>query len=199
MKVVRLLGALCVVLGTLSCQSGGTTFEPIVIDLTAARTPSPTSGAATPSPTQAPQPTVTPAAAAPVPSPAPVAASSPSLSRSLDPAREVPRTLEEIAVRRMDAFNRRDLEGLAALYASDAQIFDPPDRLRDSGRDQIRQTYARRFSSSSNARLSADGRMTEGNFVVERETESGAAGAPQSAIVISEVRDGKIVRVWVLH
>ena len=89
--------------------------------------------------------------------------------------------------------------GLAALYASDAQIFDPPDRLRDSGRDQIRQTYARRFSSSPSARLSADGRMTEGNFVVERETETGAAGASQSAIVISEVRDGEIVRVWILR
>lgn len=199
MKVVRLLGALCVALGTLSCQSGGTTFEPIVIDLTAARTPSPTAGAATPSPTSTPQPTVTPAAMATAANPAPGAAASPSSSRSLDLAREAPRTLEEIAVRRIEGFNKRDLDGLAALYASDAQIFDPPDRLRDSGRDQIRQTYARRFSSSPSARLSADGRMTEGNFVVERETETGAAGASQSAIVISEVRDGEIVRVWILR
>jgi len=199
MKAVKLLGAPCAALVLLSCQSGRGGFEPVVIDLSAARTPSPTAGAATPLPTAAPPRAATPAAAAAAPSPAPEATPAPSPSQSLSSARELPQTPEKVAVSRIDAFNRRDLEGLAALYTSEAQIFDPPDRLRDSGREQIRQTYARRFSSSPSGRLSASGRMTEGNFVVERETESGGAGILQSVIVISEVRDGKIVRVWILR
>jgi hypothetical protein len=198
-------------LAFLSCQSGGGGLEPVVIDLSAARTHAPTA-TPTATPTRAvpvattmPVVTVTPAPAA---APA-VPADSPTLPPAAGTALLTPppaphpagasRTPEVVAQSRIEAYNRRDLDALAALYAADAQVFDPPDRLRDSGLDQIRQTYARRLSSLERTSLSAAGRMSEGNFVVERETESGVDGSSRSAIVISEVRGGKIFRVWILR
>lgn len=106
---------------------------------------------------------------------------------------------EAVAQRRVEAFNRRDLDALAALYAPDARIYDPPDRLRDSGIGAIRAAYARQFASASQAMVTVGERMTEGGYVVEREVEADASGRPRSALVISEVRDGKITRIWILR
>jgi hypothetical protein len=192
MKLLKASAPMLAALLLVGCHSGGAAWEPVVIDMSVTKTATPASATAK----AAPAPTATPApspAATAVPTPVPTPpAPLPSPAAPPSPAARV-------AASRIDAFNRRDLEALAGLYASDAQVFDPPDRLRDSGRDQIRQTYARRFASTPQAKLSGDQRMAEGSFVVERETESGAEGRSQSAIVISEVREGKIVRVWILR
>lgn len=209
MKTLKALAPGIPLLVFLSCQSGGGGLEPIVIDLSAAKTHSPTT-TPTATPTRAvalstaPVVTTTPTAA---PHPVPAAPSTPAPAAEAAPVTSLPaprlagasQTPEAVAQSRIEAYNKRDLDALAALYAADAQVFDPPDRLRDSGLDQIRQTYARRFSSLERMSLSAAARMSEGNFVVERETESGVDGSSRSAIVISEVRSGKIVRVWILR
>ena len=200
MKIVRLLAPGVVALACLSCTSGGAAWEPVVIDISASRTPSPTATpAAVPTMTAAPAaPSPTPAALpTPIPTPPPAPAS--ATPESPRPALAAGRAPESVAQSRIEAYNRHDLEGIAALYAQDARVFDPPDRLRDSGVEQIRQTCARQFSSAPRTRLAVAQRMIEGNFVVERETETGGDGRSASAIVISEIRDGKIVRVWILR
>jgi hypothetical protein len=192
----------------IGCQPGA--VQPIVIDMTEARTP--TESAATPTPTSAPTspslPTPAPTSPQPpTPTPAPrvVSAPSPPPATPAAPRESVAAaaasalSVETVAQRRIDAYNSRNLESLASLYSADARIFEPPDRLRDSGLDQIRQTYSRRFSSPDWSKLESSHRMVEGPFVVERETESGPENRPRTAIVISEIRDGKIVRVWILR
>src|SRR5262245_42410980 len=209
MKILRFLALLlsAVTLAALAaCERGA--VQPIIIDMTAARTPTeetatPTPKAVSPSP-QPPPPTSTPA---PTPTAASRVASAPSPP---PPTPVVPRetvasaaasalSAEAVAQRRLDAYNSRNLESLVSLYSPDARIYDPPDRLRDSGLDQIRQTYSRRFSSSDRSKLESSNRMVEGSFVVERETESEGGNRPRTSIVISEIRDGRIVRVWILH
>jgi hypothetical protein len=160
-----------------SCRPAGTDIQPIVIDLSAARTPAP-SASPTPAATATPAP------------PRPAAAPLDSSSRQ---------TPEEVAQSRIEAYNRRELEALIGLYAPDARFYEPPDRLRDSGIEQIRQTYTRRFASASGAKITVTQRMTEGNFVVDREVETGGSAQPEPALVISEIRDGRIVRVWILR
>jgi len=208
MKILKASVPAIAALAFVCCRTGVGAWDPVVVDLSATRTPTPTAPAerTAPAPAATPVPTPHPAPAAavsPAPTaPAPAAAAMPATtpreagSRSAATSSAAP---EILAANRIEAFNRRDLEELSGLYSPDAQIFDPPDRLRDSGREQIRQTYARRFSSSPRESLSVAERMIQGNFVVERETESGPDGRPRSAIVISEIRDGKIVRVWVLR
>lgn len=199
MKIVRLLAPGVVALACLSCKSGGAAWEPVVIDISATRTPSPTATPAavltmTAAPAaSSPAPTAPPT---PVPTPPPAPAS--PVPESPRPALAAARTPESVAQSRIEAYNRRDIEALVGLYAPDARLYEPPDRLRDSGIEQIRQTFVRRFASAPGAKITVTQRMTQGNFVVDREVETGGTGQPESALVISEIREGKIVRVWTL-
>jgi hypothetical protein len=175
----------------LSCQTGGTDFQPIVIDLSA-RSPTPTASAAVPA---SPPPTPTPPVRTAPSSPAVPGASAAGPAPAASPVSSA----EAVAGMRIDSYNQRSLDSLLSVYSPDARIFEPPDRLRDSGAEQIRQTFARRFSSPDWGRLEVTSRMVEGNYVVERETESRGEGRSRSAIVISEIRAGKIVNVWILR
>jgi len=185
-----------------ACSTSGD-FQPIVVDLSknkeAAATPA---GAATPTPTPGivpaptspppPVPTFAPPPPPPPPTTAPVAASAPSV-RSAPPAAP-----EAVARAREDAFNRHDLDALAALYAPDARIFEPPDRLKESGSPAIREAYARSFSMAPDARVRVTETMTEGSLAVVRETLTGA-GTTRSSIRVLEVRDGRIAVEWILR
>jgi hypothetical protein len=182
----KLIPGVCLVLLLVSCKTGGD-FEPIEIDLSSRKTP-----AATPPPGTTTTPP--PSSAAPAPAPVSPEASRPAQDRP-DPKLQ-PASPEEVVASRAEAYERGDIPALLALYAADAQIFDPPDRLRDSGLDQIRQSYARELVSSPGARATDSQRMSAGRYVVERER---GAGAGKPAIVIYEVRGGQITRTWILR
>lgn len=186
-KVFKSAVPCLLLIASLSCQTGGTDIQPIVIDFSGTATPAPTS-----TPTAAPPARPTAIPAPPPPAPSPVEASAPREDRPAVAAAEA------VVRRLVDVHNRRDLEELAGLYAPDARIYEPPDRLRDSGLAAIRADYARRFSSSTGS-VAVGESMTEGRFVVQREVETEASGRTRSAIVISEVRDGKIVKQWILR
>ncbi len=183
-----------------SCRPLTTDVQPIVIDLSAAKTaspaasptPTPTRTAAVERPAAAPTSTATPAPAPPTPAgvaepPAP----RPEVSSARPP--------EEVAQRRIEAYNRGELEEIVRLYAPDAKLYEPPDRLLESGLDQIRQAYARRFASAPGARITVSQRMTQGSFVVDREIWFGGSGRQETSLVISEIRDGRIVRSWTVR
>lgn len=182
----KLIPGVCLVLLLVSCKTGGD-FEPVVIDLSSRKTP-----AATPPPGAMTTPT--PSSAAPAPAPVSPEASRPAQDRP-DPKHQ-PASPEEVVASRAEAYERGDIPALLVLYAADAQIYDPPDRLRDSGLDQIRQSYARELAAGSAARTTDSQRMSEGRYVVERER---GAGAGKPAIVIYEVRGGQIARTWILR
>ncbi len=179
-NLAPLLAVLCVCVSiSLACATGGG-VEPIVIDLSAPKTPRPT---ATPSPA----PTARPSPVPPVPTaePAPAPAASAASSHG-DPVR----TVEA----RIDAFNRGDLAALAGIYASDARIYDPPDRVRDAGADGIRAALSRELAASPGGPIAVRDRVTQGAFVVERESRGGS-----SALVVYDVRSGRIANVWILR
>src|SRR5512132_2209831 len=125
-------------------------WEPIELDVSRKATASvtPAAAAATPTPGIVPAPTAEPPAPARPPVAVPTTAPVPTVAPVLPPASaargpQPPATPEAVARAREDAFNRHDLDALAALYAPDAKIFDPPDRLRDSGAAAIRESFAR--------------------------------------------------------
>lgn len=164
---------------SVSCTSGGG-VEPIVIDLSKPNMK-------TPSVTHTPTPAAT-SVAAPAATPEPKADGvAPTAALSLaDPARTVDA--------RIDAFNRRDAPALVELYAPDARIYDPPDRVRDAGIDGIRAALERELAAASGGPVAVRDRIIQGAFVVERETRGGA-----SALVIYEVRGGRIANVWIMR
>lgn len=171
----------------LSCAAGGG-LEPIEIDLSARKTPTAAPAIAAPTPTPAatavapstPRAVTTPAASA-----APPAAVD-NFAVNLGPEQQVVQA-------RIDAFNRHDLDALVSTYAPDARVYDPPDRVRDAGTDGIRAALARELASAGGALVSRE-RLAQGSFVVERETR----GA-WTALVVYEVRAGRIANVWILR
>ena len=179
------LGILVVVAAT-ACNPQTGTVEPIVIDLSH-REPSAT---ATPSPT--PAATQTPA---PVVQAAPPPASAPAASAAVSAAGP-----EQVVDRHLDAFNRHDLEAFLATYAPGAILYDHPDKVRQSGAVEIRKTYGALFGSNPMLQVTVSSRILQGPFVVDHETVTGIAGSPPGTqIVIYEVWDGKITRLWVMQ
>ena len=207
MKVLGIV-ILAVMAGVwVACTS--TDFQPIVVDLSKNKTAAVTPVGPTPTPTPGivPAPTAEPAPPTPLP-PTPARAVPPpattvpaaSATAARTPRPESRLGPEAVAHAREDAFNRHDLDALAALYAPDARVFEPPDRLRDSGVSSIRESYARSFSMAPNARVRVTEAMTEGNMTVVRETQTGVgSGGESTRIRILEVRDGRIAVEWILR
>jgi len=193
------LGILVVVAAT-ACNPQTGTVEPIVIDLSH-REPSAT---ATPSPTPVPTPTPAPVVQAAPPaaaaSPSPVPAAPPPASAPAESAAVSAAGPELVVDRQLDAFNRHDLEAFLATYAPGAILYDHPDKVRQSGAAEIRKTYGALFGGNPMLQVTVSSRILQGPFVVDHETVTGIAGTPASTqIVIYEVWDGKITRLWILR
>ena len=95
-----------------------------------------------------------------------------------------------------DAYNRRDLEAFTATLAPDARLYVFPDSLLYAGHAQLRPVYARLFVEATGLRAVVHDRMVQGRYVIDRETTYGLPGrAPLTGVAISEVRDGRVVRV----
>src|SRR6202171_2386162 len=137
----KVIPGVCLVL-LLSCKTGGD-FDPIVIDLSARKTP-----AASPPPVAR----TTPRQSSAAPAPAPVSPDPSRPAQDRPDPKPRPASPEEVVASRAQAYERGDIPALLALYAADARIYDPPDRLRDSGLDQIRQSYSRALAPSPRAK-----------------------------------------------
>lgn len=176
-----------------SCKTGA--FEPIEIDLSkrtpaATATVTPTRSALVSSPTLTPTPTPAPSLQEPAQE---------SFAPPLMATAAVPRP-GGVVDAQLDAYNRHDVEGLVRAYAPDAVFYDFPDRVRLSGVEQIRRAYSKEFTQSSASQAAVSSRILQGDFVIDHETVSGFPGREvASRVVIYEVRDGKIRRVWFLQ
>ncbi len=191
------VGALLAALAVGACQTGS--FQPIEIDVSK-RTATPSS---------APETTPTPRIVAPAPqatvsAPRPEATPLPAPTAAMPVApvaiAGTPRTPESVVEAQLAAYNRRDLEAFAAAYAPDAVVYDPPEQIHAAGMESIRRMYGEAFAQAPSAQATISHRLIQGSFVVDQESVSGLPGGRSaSAVVIYEVRDGKIRRVWILR
>lgn len=104
---------------------------------------------------------------------------------------------ERVVRAQFEAYNRRDLDAFMATLAPDARLYVFPDSLLYAGHAQLRPVYARLFTEATGLRAVVHDRIVQGRYVIDRETTYGLPGrAPLTGVAISEVRDGRIVRVW---
>jgi len=105
-----------------------------------------------------------------------------------------------VVQRQLDAYNARDLDALLAVYADDAQLFEHPATLVAAGSAQLRERFAARFREP-NLHAQLLNRLVMGTLVVDRErvtrTFPDGPGTIE-LIMIYEVRDGRIAKVWSL-
>lgn len=107
---------------------------------------------------------------------------------------------ESVVQRQLDAYNARDVEGLLATYAGDAQLFEHPSTLLATGSAEIRVRFTLRFKEP-NLHATLVNRMVSGATVVDHEriTRTFPEGpGTLEAVMIYEVRGGRIARSWAI-
>ena len=105
---------------------------------------------------------------------------------------------EAVVQRQLDAFNARDLPGLLAVYADDAEMFEFPAKLLAVGSDQLRERFSQRFGEPNlHARLRQ--RIVSGSTVIDDEcvTRTFPEGPGElDLVMIYQVSNGRIVKAW---
>jgi hypothetical protein len=98
---------------------------------------------------------------------------------------------EAIVEAQLGAYNRRDVEAFLSYYSDDARLFDGPDRLTESGKDQLRIRYTRSFANRD-IRATIVKRIVFDRFVIDHERITGRPDGPFEAVAVYEIKDGKI-------
>lgn len=106
---------------------------------------------------------------------------------------------EAIVDAQLAAYNRRDVEGFLSFYADDAVLANHPNQVTQTGKAEMRARYQARFSDP-NVHAEIIKRVTFGRFVIDHERVVAAPPAKGTieAVVIYEIKDGKIVRATFL-
>ena len=123
--------------------------------------------------------------------PALLAAATPKI---LSPAATVQRQIER--------FNAHDLEGYLALFAEDLEVAElPASEWGTRSKAWLRGVYAERFRTNPDLRASTEAQLVSGTFVIETERIRGRTGqaGPLDVVVVYQVKEGKIVRMWELR
>ena len=103
-------------------------------------------------------------------------------------------SLEAIIDAQLAAYNRRDVEGFLSYYSVDAKLFDHPNQLTESGKEQLCTRYQRSFSNK-NVRAVIVKRLVFDRFVIDHERLTGHPDGLIEAVAVYEIKDGKIITV----
>lgn len=105
-----------------------------------------------------------------------------------------------VVQRQLEAYNRRDVDALLAVYADDAQTFEHPATLLAAGSAALRERFTLRFQEPNlHARLLS--RTVMGQIVIDYEqvtrTFSDGPGT-LDVVMIYEVQNGRIAKSWAI-
>jgi len=118
-------------------------------------------------------------------------------------AAPAPKVLSPTATvqRQIELFNAHDLDGFLALFAEDVEVAELPGTSAPVAKARLRELYAARFKANPELRASAEAQLVSGTFVIQKERIKGRAGKSEAleAVVIYQVKAGKIVRMWGLR
>jgi hypothetical protein len=119
-------------------------------------------------------------------------------------AAPTPKVLSPAATvqRQIERFNAHDLEGYLALFAEELEVADlPASPWGTRTKVWLREFYAERFKTNPDLHASTEAQMVSGAFVIETERIRGRAGqaGPLDVVVVYQVKEGKIVRMWELR
>ena len=105
---------------------------------------------------------------------------------------------ETLVQRQLDAYNARDLDGILATYAEDAEQFEHPSTLLAKGSAQLRERFDARFKEP-NLHATILHRIVLGNTVIdhERVTRTFPEGPGHIELAaIYQIHNNKIAKAW---
>lgn len=108
------------------------------------------------------------------------------------------RTPVECAQQQLDAYNNRDIDPFASVYAEDVQLIDlASGSVFCSGRQALRDRYAALFLEHPSLHCELVNRIVCGTWVFDEERVTGLTeNSTVHATAIYEVSNGVIQRAW---
>jgi hypothetical protein len=97
------------------------------------------------------------------------------------------------------AYNARSVEAFLAPYADSVKIYLFPAKLMSTGKEAMRRTYAKLFSSAPKLHCEITGRLVQGNTVIDNEHVTGLGEKPMDGIAIYKIEAGKIAKVYFME
>ena len=110
-------------------------------------------------------------------------------------------TPEVVVQASIDAYNAHDLDGYMACFIPAATFGQLGGRILLDSREAMRGFYGQFFAERPTVHCTIRSRSTMGPFVIDLQEIgspelAGEAQAPMQAMVISEVREGRIAKIW---
>ncbi|WP_299438876.1 amidohydrolase family protein [uncultured Aquimarina sp.] len=107
-------------------------------------------------------------------------------------------TPEQVVQRQVNAYNARNIDAFMDTYADDIKIYNFPEKLSMSGKEEMRKSFHNMFEKVPNLYCEIKNRIVLGNKVVDREYVR-FGEKYSSVIAIYEITDGKISKVTFLQ
>ncbi len=99
-----------------------------------------------------------------------------------------------IVEKQLEAYNARDIEGFAATYSENVELFNYPNVPIGKGKVNLIKTYKAFFESTPDLHCEIKSRIVIGNKVIDEEYLT-MNGQNFTAVAIYEVENGKIAKV----
>jgi hypothetical protein len=105
-------------------------------------------------------------------------------------------TPESVVQASIDAYNAHDVNAYIALFTPAATFGQLGGRILLDSRDAMQGYHQQLFAARPTIRCTILERAVMGAFVIDHQQIAGADQPPMQAMVLSEVREGRIVKVW---
>lgn len=111
------------------------------------------------------------------------------------------RTPVQCAQDQLDAYNARDIEAFASVYADDIQLIAlPAGEVFCNSIGELRERYGKQFVLHPHLQCRLVSRIVCAPFVIDEEEVAGLSSAGLvHAVATYECRNGKIVRAWFIR
>lgn len=111
------------------------------------------------------------------------------------------RTPEQCAQQQLDAYNERNIDAFASVYADDIELIAlPSGEVFCSGIKELHARYAYQFEQHPDLHCRLVSRIVCPPFVIDEEEVSGLRpDGNVHAVATYECRSGKIARAWFLR
>ncbi len=111
------------------------------------------------------------------------------------------RTPEQCAQAQLDAYNARDIDAFAEVYAETIQLIAlPSGEVFCNGIEELRARYGKQFHDHPELHCRLVSRVVCQPFVIDEEDVTGLrSDGPVHAVATYECRNGMIQRAWFLR
>lgn len=115
------------------------------------------------------------------------------------PEEIIQNTPADLAQIQLNAYNAKDIESFLAVYSSDVEVYEFPDKLLYKGIEKMRETYQPFFESAPELHCKLVNRIVNGNYVIDQEFITGNPRKSEiNATAMYEIEGGLIKRIWFL-